>query len=115
MKIIGIRFKRGLRRPIKPTQQIYYYLCPVKSVEEGDYVCVDAKQKYNETFEIGRVEEIYEMSFSDVELMEHRITGVVLFRVPIRDFEERCIVANKRKIALNARYERAYKVKSKKK
>ena len=41
MKIVGVRLKKGIHKPIKDTAKIYYFMCPIKNVGIGDYVLLE--------------------------------------------------------------------------
>ena len=32
MKIVGVRLKKGIHKPIKDTAKIYYFMCPIKKM-----------------------------------------------------------------------------------
>ena len=54
MKIVGVRIKKGIHKPIKDTAKIYYFMCPIKNVGIGDYVLLecDGTDKIN-IFQVG--------------------------------------------------------------
>ena len=41
MKIVGVRLKKGIHKPIKDTAKIYYFMCLIKNVGIGDYVLLE--------------------------------------------------------------------------
>jgi hypothetical protein len=104
MKLVGIRFRRGVRRKIKDTQKIYKYLCPIDDIKVGDWVVVDVKLTTQEDFRVGRIEEIE--AISNEKMCKLEIKSFVICKLPVKDFDKRCQFVKNMKYKLSAKYER---------
>ena len=116
MRLVTVRFKKGIRKSIKNSQKLYTYYCPL-DVKEGDYVCVDIHRKHENYFGITRVEWTSEVTVKELMALDDKMKprGVVLFKVPVDDFYARCALGTKKKYAMMAMYNGTYRVKAKKK
>lgn len=111
MKVADVRLKKGIRNKIKETQKIYNYICPLKNIQKGDMVLVDVQIHHTDGFEVGRVEDIYDMSFA--EIAKKKIYGFVIMKMPL-NFEKHCDRLKKQKYKLFSKYSGTYKIKKEK-
>ena len=95
MKIVRLRFKKGVRRSIRPTQKQYYYYCPIPTISVGEYVLVETKKGYS--FEVARIEEVLDDVSKEIQAT---INSYVVCSLPVKDFVKRCKNINKRKSKL---------------
>ena len=89
MKIVGVRLKKGIHKPIKDTAKIYYFMCPIKNVGIGDYVLLecDGTDKIN-IFQVGLIIEEHDNTPENTELympFSFVVSGVLSCSSIIRD------------------------------
>ena len=89
MKIVGVRLKKGIHKPIKDTAKIYYFMCPIKNVGIGDYVLLecDGTDKIN-IFQVGLIIEEHDNTPENTEL--YMPFSFVVSGFPVKDFLARC-------------------------
>ncbi|MFV0395649.1 MAG: hypothetical protein ACK5LC_14895 [Coprobacillaceae bacterium] len=92
MKIVRLRFKKGIKKSIRPTQKMYYYYCPIPTISVGQYVLVETKKGYS--FEVARIEEVVD---AVSEELLATIDSFVVCLLPVKDFVKRCKNINKQK------------------
>lgn len=102
MKVVLVRFKKGLKEKIKDTAKEYYYFCPLKDIEIGDYVLVEVKKYRDRTFGVARIESIKDMNIREAK--ELNIRGMVALKIPIDDFDHRCKLLYSAKMKLYSKY-----------
>lgn len=85
MKIVELKFKKGLKEPIKDNQPSYEFLCPFSKVEVGSMVTVEVKKNRKHDFKIGRVE-----SVRDLKITRDTPRETVVAVMPFKDFEVHC-------------------------
>jgi hypothetical protein len=95
LKIVKVRFKKGVKRPIKNTQKEYYYLCPIPKVLEGDFVLVDSHSGKN--FSVARIEAVYEKKPKEATTV---LDSFVICVLPVKDFNKRCVDVRIRKMKI---------------
>lgn len=85
MKIVGVRLKKGIHKPIKDTAKIYYFMCPIKNVGIGDYVLLecDGTDKIN-IFQVGLIIEEHDNTPENTEL--YMPFSFVVSGFPVKDF-----------------------------
>ena len=89
MKIVGVRLKKGIHKPIKDTAKIYYFMCPIKNVGIGDYVLLecDGTDKIN-IFQVGLIIEEHDNTPENTNL--YMPFSFVVSGFPVKDFLARC-------------------------
>lgn len=91
MKIVTIKFKKGLTRNIKPSQKEYEYMCPIEDINIGDYVLLEVKIKKRRDFQVGRIESVIDLEEWDNENKSKLLPfGFVVCKIPVKNFEKRC-------------------------
>lgn len=112
MRIVKIRFKKGVRKPIKETQKVYNFICPLQNIEVGEYVLCEVKNKKSDDFKVGRVEEIFDMT--EEEIMISKPYSFIVSKVPVKDFNKRCREITNMKFKRFSKYNGTYHQKIKK-
>lgn len=91
MKIVTIRFKKGIRRKIKDTQKEYEYMCPIDTITVGDYVLLEVKIKKRHDFQVGRIESVLDIDEWDSKEKTKLLPyGFVVCKIPVKDMDKRC-------------------------
>lgn len=106
MKVAKIRIRKGIRKSIKETQKLYDFICPLKNVDVGNYVVVEVKNKRNENFHVGRVEEIVEIT--EDEMLVKKLYSYVVCLIPVKDFDKRCKKITNMKFKQFSKYNNTY-------
>lgn len=108
MKVVRIKFKKGVKKPIKESQKSYYYLCPVKNIQEGDFVLVDSHR--GRDFSVAKIEAVYDRKPKDVSTV---LDSFVICILPVKDFNGRCIDVHYRKLKITTKVNQAKKKREK--
>ena len=48
MKVVNVRFRHGIIRPIRSGQPVYSFMCPIDTIQVGDYVLTEVAIKKKE-------------------------------------------------------------------
>ena len=48
MKVVNVRFRHGIIRPIRSGQPVYSFMCPIDTIQVGDYVLTEVAIKKRE-------------------------------------------------------------------
>ncbi|MCR1960781.1 hypothetical protein FMM66_08915 [[Clostridium] cocleatum] len=66
MKVVNVKFRHGIDRPIRSGQPVYSFMCPIDTIEAGDYVLTEVAIKKgknkNDFFQVARVEKVMEVT-----------------------------------------------------
>lgn len=89
MKVVTIRFKKGIKKKIRQTQKTYDYMCPLNDIKLGDYVLLEVKIHKREDFQVGRIESVVNLEDYD-DGRKQLPEGFVVCRIPVQKFRERC-------------------------
>lgn len=88
MKVVTIKFKKGIKKEIKNTQKDYEYMCPVNDINVGDYVLVEVKIHDREDFQVARIESVIDIKNYISKDGTHPY-GFVICKLHVKDFEHR--------------------------
>lgn len=98
MKIVTIRFKKGIRRKIKDTQKTYDYMCPINNIAEGEYVLLEVvigkRGRKHGYFQVGRIEKVFDPDNYSKSPLPY---GFVICKIPVEDFDKRCSTVTRMK------------------
>lgn len=89
MKVVTIRFKKGIKKKIRQTQKTYEYMCPLNDIKLGEYVLLEVKIHNREDFQVGRIESVMDLEEYD-DGKKQLPYGFVVCRLPVKKFRERC-------------------------
>lgn len=107
MKLVGVRFKNGVNGTIKEGQKMYEFICPIETIELGDYVMVEVysftgRYYSKRSFAMGRVDSIFEFDEEKMLANKKAPFSFVFCKVPV-DVEARCQSLQKLKKRLERR------------
>lgn len=114
MKVVEIKFKKGIRKKIRDTQKAYEYMCPINEVNVGDFVLVEVKIRERDDFQVGRIESVTDVKdyTNETGLMPY---GFVICKLPVQDFEGRLQSVRKMKNRIYWKNQKTLQKKEKKK
>lgn len=108
MKIVSIKFKKGIRKGIRDTQKEYNYMCPIDDIKIGEYVLLEVHINKRDDFQVGRVEKVMDLPSDKTIILPE---GFVICKIPVKDFEKRCQSVKKWKnnqISMNKKNAKLY-------
>lgn len=94
MKVVNVRFRHGIIRSIRSGQPVYSFMCPIDTIQVGDYVLTEVaikKKRKNDFFQVARIEEVMEVSDYRERISEDGTDPwcYVFFKLTVSDFERR--------------------------
>lgn len=92
MKIVSIKFKKGIKKRIRDTQKEYSYMCPIDDINIGEYVLLEVHINKRDDFQVGRVEKVMDLPLDKSFILPE---GFVICKIPVKDFEKRCLSVKK--------------------
>ncbi len=110
MKLIRARYRSQTNRKIRKNQPSYIFICPIKDIQVGEYVLVEHLPEGKVTkFSIAHVDEIFEMSVSEIMKANIRPRFFVVAKINIKDLDKRTDEIKKMKYTLFSIYDGTYK------
>ncbi|PJN81117.1 hypothetical protein CWE04_04950 [Thomasclavelia cocleata] len=95
MKVVNVKFRHGIDRPIRSGQPVYSFMCPIDTIEAGDYVLTEVAIKKgknkNDFFQVARVEKVMEVTDYREKVSEDGTDpwSYVFCKIGVADFERR--------------------------
>lgn len=87
MKIVSIKFKKGIRKKIRDNQKLYDFMCPINDIQVGEHVLLEVCINKRDDFQVGRVEEVSDLPEDKMAILPE---SFVVCKIPLRDFKARC-------------------------
>ncbi|WP_279153687.1 hypothetical protein [Thomasclavelia cocleata] len=109
MKIVSIKFKKGIKKRIRDTQKLYEFMCPIKDIHVGEHVLLEVCINKRDDFQVGRIEKISDIPEDKTTVLPE---GFVVCKLPVKDFDKRCESVRKFKreqISMNKKIEKINK------
>lgn len=96
MKVVTIKFKKGIKKDIREKQKTYEYMCPLNDIKIGDFVLVEVKIHDREDFQVARIESITDIKNYISKDGTHPY-GFVICKLQVKDFNSRLETVRKLK------------------